>query len=230
MDKNKIMSRYLFTFTSLLTFSANATIIINEIDYDQPGKDNAEFIELFNTDSVTTSLDHYSISLINGSNAKSYRDISLSGFSIAANSFFVVCSDIALVANCNYSFTAKNSWFQNGAPDAVALYKKDTLIDALSYEGTLPPYTQGNVLKVKDNNTDIVSISRFDFQLDNNDNFRDFALGCITPGTTNIAGKGDCSTTVTHAAIPEPGTTWLLGAGLMGLIGLSKNTSEETSK
>lgn len=202
-------------------FNSHAAIIINEIDYDQPGTDTAEFIELFNTGSAAVSLSNYSIELINGRNSSSYRSIDLSGFNIDANSYFVVCGDANLVANCNYSFTTTNSWFQNGAPDAVALYESTNLLDSLSYEGALPLFTEGDFLTINDNNSDIASLARIANGIDSNNNALDFQLGCITPGSANIAGVGNCSVS-SVSAVPLPAAGWLFGSGLIGLVGLAR--------
>ena len=203
-----------------LSSNANAAIVINEIDYDQISTDTAEFIELFNPGDSIISLDNYAIDLINGSDSSSYRTIDLTGFSINASGYFVVCSNTSLVANCNYSFTSSNSWFQNGSPDAVALYEGSTLLDSLSYEGLLSPYTEGDPMTIKDNNTDIISISRITDGVDSNNNLLDFELGCITPGSANIAGSGDCSTDV--SAVPLPAAAWLFGSGIIGLVGFAR--------
>ncbi len=221
MENSKKTSLGLLALTSGIALSSHAAVVINEIDYDQPGTDNAEFIELFNPGSSAISLDNYSIDLINGSNSSSYRNIDLSGFSISAGSYFVMCSDASLVANCNYSFTSSNGWFQNGAPDAVALYENTNLLDSLSYEGLLSPYTEGDALIIKDNNTDIISISRIIDGADSNNNALDFELGCITPGSANIAGMGDCSITQV-SAVPLPAAAWLFASGMIGLVGFAR--------
>ncbi len=221
MENSTKTSMGLLALTSCFTLSSHAAVVINEIDYDQPGTDRAEFIELFNAGSSAISLDNYTIDLINGLNSSSYRSIDLTGFSINANSYFVVCSNASMVANCNYSFTLSNGWMQNGAPDAVALYESTNLLDALSYEGLLSPYTEGDTLIIKDNNTDIISISRILDGADSNHNALDFELGCITPGSANIAGMGDCSVT-TVSAVPVPAAAWLFGSGIIGLAGLAR--------
>ena len=211
----------LLAIVSSMTFTINAAVIINEIDYDQPGTDNAEFIELFNTGSSAVSLNDYSINLINGRDASIYRTIDLTGFNIDANSYFVVCGDASLVVNCDYSFTSTSGWIQNGAPDAAALHESSILLDSLSYEGELLPFTEGTLLGVSDNNTDITSISRIINGFDSNDNALDFQLGCITPGSANIAGTGDCSVS-SVSAVPLPAAAWLFGSGLIGLVGLAR--------
>ena len=221
MENSKKISLGLLALTSGITLSSHAAVVINEIDYDQPGTDSAEFIELFNAGSSVISLDNYVIDLINGSNSSSYRNIKLTGFSIDADSYFVVCSNASLVANCNYRFTSSNGWIQNGAPDAVALYESTILLDTLSYEGLFSPYTEGNALTIKDNNADITSISRIIDGADSNNNTLDFELGCITPGTSNIAGSGDCSRQ-DISAVPLPTAVWLFGSGLLGMAGLAR--------
>ena len=207
--------------TSGIAFSSKAAVVINEIDYDQPGTDTAEFIELFNSGESDASLQNYSIDLINGSNSTSYRNIDLSGFSISASGYFVICGDASLVANCDYSFTTTSGWMQNGAPDAVALYDNGSLMDSVSYEGEIQPYQEGSILAFADSNTDIASLSRIPDGFDGDDNGLDFQSGCITPGTTNIAGIGDCS--ATHvSAVPVPAAAWLFASGILGLTGLAR--------
>jgi predicted extracellular nuclease len=218
---NPLVIATTLALTSTAAFPCLASVVINEIDYDQPGTDTAEFIELFNPGTSAVSLNNYAIELINGTNSTSYRSIDLSGFSIAANGYFVVCGDASLVANCNYSFTTINSWFQNGAPDAVALYENANLLDSLSYEGLLSGFTEGNFLAVSDSNTEMMSISRMPNGFDSNDNNLDFQLGCITPGTGNISGSGDCSS-ASVSAVPLPAAAWLFGSGILGIAGFAR--------
>ena len=204
-----------------MAFNSHAAIIINEIDYDQPGADTAEFIELFNTDTSAVSLNNYSIDLINQNATSIYRSIDLSGFNIAANGYFVICSDTTQVTNCDYSFTTTSGWFQNGTKDAIALYENTTLLDSLSYEGSVTPFTEGDTLIAKDNRVDIVSLARIANGIDTNNNNLDFQLGCITPGSANIAGTGNCSIPNINA-VPLPAAAWLFGSGLIGLIGFAR--------
>ena len=225
MKTTKTVSLGLLALTSSLTFSSHSSIIINEIDYDQPGTDIAEFIELFNSGTSAISLDNYSIDLVNGSSSSSYRTIDLSGFSINANDYFVVCGDASQVANCDYSFTTTSGWLQNGAPDAIGLYENTNLLDSLSYEGALAPFTEGGTLTISDSNTDILSIGRIMVGMDSNDNLLDFDIGCITPGTVNVTGSGDCSSTGV-SAVPVPAAAWLFGSGLIGLVGMARRQQQ----
>jgi len=210
----------LFALGLFASGGTQASLVINEIDYDQPGSDEAEFIELYNSGPDTLPLDGFHIDLINGNNSTSYRSIDLSGFSINASSFFVVCSDNGLVANCDYSFTSATSWFQNGAPDAVALYQADIIHDRVSYEGSVSLFTEGTGLDIADSNSIIMSLARILDGVDSDDNVLDFQQSCITPGMPNIAGQGDCSSQAGGPAVnpvPLPAAAWLLASGLIGL-------------
>ena len=211
----------ILAFTSSISLTCNAAIIINEIDYDQPGTDTAEFIELFNSGSSTVSLDNYFIELLNGNNSSSYKSIDLAGFNISSNDYLVVCGDSSQVVNCDYSFTTTSGWLQNGAPDAVALFENGNILDSISYEGPFSPYTEGDYFTGIDNGTLILSIGRVIDGIDTNNNMTDFQLGCITPGSANIAGSGDCSVS-SVSAVPLPAAAWLFGSGIIGLVGLAR--------
>lgn len=221
MQKHGLIKPAIFILTSGLTLNSHASLVINEIDYDQPGSDTAEFIELYNSGLSALSLTGYSVALINGNNSSSYRTIDLTGLNIGASDYLVLCSNTAAVANCGFSFTSSNSWFQNGAPDAIGLFENAMLIDSLSYEGILQPYTEGNVFSQNDSNSVITSIGRKFDGIDTNNNAADFELGCITPGTANVSGSGDCSA-LSVSAVPLPATAWLFASGLIGLVGFSR--------
>ena len=224
------MKNMLFTTlaTSLATtllahsHSSHAALIINEVDYDQPGSDTAEFIELYNTGADSLSLDGYLIDLFNGKNGSVYRSINLGGFSLNGGDYFVVCSDATQVMNCNFEFTGSSGWLQNGAPDAIALYDSNGLIDSLAYEGLMPGFTEGDALTLADSSTVTMSLGRIN-GVDSNNNLADFQANCLTPGAANIIGSGDCSTAGISPA-PVPPALWLFTSGLLGLVKISRRS------
>src|SRR5689334_3799747 len=108
---------------ALFSTAGHAQIVINEVDYDQPSSDTAEFIELYNAgDSAQTLADH-SLRFINGVNggAATYAAIALPALELAAGDFYVVCADAATVPNCDQDIGPDHDALQNGAPDAIAL-------------------------------------------------------------------------------------------------------------
>ena len=117
--------------------------VINEVDADTVGTDDAEFIEIYDGGVGNASLDGLVVVLFNGSDDASYDAIDLTGQTTDENGFFVIGSEnvpnVDLVA-----FTTNG--IQNGA-DAVALYEGTAadfpegtpattanLVDALVYD------------------------------------------------------------------------------------------------
>ena len=168
---------------------ARAQLVVNEIDYDQPGTDFAEFIEIKNVSAPSVNLSSYSVELVdgNGGGAVVYQTIVLPAFNLAAGAYYVICANAATVPNCNLDVTPDTNLIQNGAPDAVAIRQGATLIDTVSYEGvTGVPYTEGGVGAPADDGMIPASgISRIPDGIDTNANDLDFAVAPITPGFAN---------------------------------------------
>ncbi len=225
--KNKTNPAHLFSAGILLlgtSTSIHAAIMINEIDYDQPGSDTAEFIELYNSGINSVPLDGYTLDLVNGTNGSAYKSFDLSGLLITASGYLVLCDDTQAVANCDFDVSS-GGWIQNGGSDgdAVALLSGTTLVDSIVYRGIgdhLGSFAEGNSFTVADSNSITMSIARLPNGIDTNVNADDFNSACITPGSANISGSGNCSVSVNP--VPIPAAIWLFGSGLVGLIGVSR--------
>src|SRR5687768_10250172 len=127
--------------------AASTTLVINEVDYDQPMADTAEFLELKNVSSAAINLDPYSLEFVNGNagGAAVYRTFELPDVALAAGDHYVVCANPANTPNCDLDVTPETDLIQNGSPDALGLRLGTTLVDAVSYEGdTGAPYTEGS--------------------------------------------------------------------------------------
>ncbi len=165
-------------------------LVINEVDYDQPGTDAAEFVEIRNGGAAAVSLDGVTIELVNGTGggAAVYDTIALPAVDLAAGDYFVVCANATTVANCDLDDAPDTNFIQNGAPDAVGLRWEGTLIDAVSYEGdTGTPYTEGSGVGLVDDGVGATQgISRCPDGNDTDQNNVDFALASITPGAANL--------------------------------------------
>ena len=98
-----------------------AAVLINELNSNVPGQDTKEYIELYNSGTVSVSLDDYVIVLFDGTTNAAYYVLSLQGGSIASDGYFVIGSS-NVVPNPDVDFGTGVNIVQNG-DDAVALYR-----------------------------------------------------------------------------------------------------------
>jgi hypothetical protein len=121
------------------------SLVINEIDYDQPGTDTAEFIEVFNGTASAVTLDDLDLILVNGSSTGSiYGTIALGTGTLPAGGYLVAgLAAVTVPPGAIKVNFASGVSLQNGDPDAVVLFNRatGTVVDALSYGGTNPTPT-----------------------------------------------------------------------------------------
>jgi cysteine-rich repeat protein len=198
--------------TAVITSAVTAGgLVINEIDYDQPGTDNAEFVELLNTSSGPVDLTNLSLVFVNGGvtpNAEYCAltgtvpgcrvALSAAGASLAAGQYLVVGAASVTVPTGVLKITLTGS-IQNGNPDAVGIYDsvQTKLIDSLSYGGSVTALISGTSLAFQegtgattaltDSNVTAGSLSRKPNGFDSNNNAADFAFTTTsTPGAVNV--------------------------------------------
>ena len=174
-------------------------LVINEVDYDNVGGDNAEYVEIYNPTSAAVSLTGYSLVYVNGGNNTSYATIDLgSAGSLAAGQYLVVGSSSVSVPASEKKL-ASNKGLQNGAPDGVALVANGAVVDVLSYEGSITAATvtgvSGTVSLVEgialsastaDSNSATRSLCRFPNGTDTDNASTDWkACDTLTPGAAN---------------------------------------------
>ncbi len=173
--------------------------VINEVDYDQAGSnDDASFIELFNGTGNSLDLTQYAVALVNGSNASQYARYPLSG-TLAPGGYFVIRNATVAVPSGVATLEVSGDFIQNGAPDGIALINvaSNTLVDALSYEGTILAATipgfaatvslvEGAAFTQADTNDALHSLARTPNGVDTNNAATNWSLTTIiTPGAAN---------------------------------------------
>ena len=100
------------SLSSSLSFAT--TIVINEVNADQPGPDSREFVELMSAEE-NTSLDGFILVFFDGKSQSSYLTVSLEGFRSDENGHFVigmpeVTPKPALVIDGPISWKTVTSW------------------------------------------------------------------------------------------------------------------------
>lgn len=209
----------------LLSVTTHAQIVINEVDYDQPSTDNAEYVEIKNIGSTPYPLSGVAVMMFNGSSgtAVEYRNFSNPEWpDLMPGDYFVICGNLSLVLNCDAEVSPATNLIQNGPRDAIALVDVGTMevLDALSYGGDLEGYTEGTGSTEVDSNSEgLLALSRWPDGNDTDDNDADFTISCPTPGLVNDVELANCGVNTGIAMarndnslfiIPSPGGDHLL--------------------
>jgi hypothetical protein len=187
----------IFFDVSNVNFKLVGPLVINEVDYDQPGADAAEFIELKNISANAVNLNGWTVELVNGANggAVIYTTINLPNVNLAAGAYFVICANNANTPNCDLDVAPNADLIQNGAPDGIGLRNAGVLVDAVSYEGnTGAPYTETSGVGLIDGaGAANQGISRFPDGVDTDVNNVDLLSNvCVSPGLTNLNTAANC--------------------------------------
>jgi len=102
--------------------AAAQSIFINEVHYDNEGKDSGEVVEVAGPAQV--SLSGWQLVFYNGKNGRPYRTLALEG-------------SIPNLQNGHGTLSFDAKGIENGAPDGIALVNPDhEVIHFISYEGT----------------------------------------------------------------------------------------------
>ncbi|MBN2671189.1 MAG: lamin tail domain-containing protein [Deltaproteobacteria bacterium] len=182
--------------------SCEVVLVINEIDYDVPGADTAEFIELYNGSSCDVPLSGLAVVLVNGYDMSEYRRIHLEDAGVetlGVNEYLVIHgSDLVLDAGVLGIAVSTSSFIQNG-PDGIALLDTQTgrILDAFCYESAMEA-VQINGLEepvnlvesefafgLEDADDDSVTIGRFPDGTDSGNALLDWHNCVATPGFAN---------------------------------------------
>jgi len=172
---------------------------LNEVDYDQPGIDTAEFVEIVNVGDQQYRLRRVDLVLVNGATSVEYRRVPLSGLLGPARKLVLATSAVDVGGNAKVlPLPLASNNVQNGSPDGLALVDTTNrvILDALSYEGALTeasieglPGTwslvQGNPVSESDDNELPGSLCRLPDKADSGDDDTDWGRCTPTPGEVN---------------------------------------------
>ena len=174
--------------------SGSADLVINEVDYDQPGTDTAEFIEIYNRGNGPADLANLELELWNGSGNTVYDTIALSaaGSSLAAGEYLVIGTSSVIASlppgTLSITFGAADNNVQNGGSngDGIKLLDGATTLDSMSYEAIISGITEGSNHAGDDDSGTTQSLGREPNGIDTDQNADDFRLSqTVTPGAAN---------------------------------------------
>lgn len=196
------------TTTTTATLPPGPHLVINEIDYDQPGEDGREFVEVYNPRPTPTSVAGLALVFVSGATNTEYRRVDLTpGGAIPAGECLVVGPSTVTVPASAVKisvpeFDAGNA-IENGAPDGVLLLDtvSGLVLDRFSYEGAITAATVTGVagpvglvegtplpLVVADNDTITGSLIRDPSGYDSDNAASDWVFTTVpTPGQPNLA-------------------------------------------
>ena len=175
-------------------------LVLNEVDYDNVGADNREFVEVFNGTGAPVDLADKAVVLVNGLTGTEYTRVALGPNCLGPNQYAVVMDPLVVPAPGAISipFPGADNQVQNGAPDGVALIDTAslTLVDALSYEGSITSaqidgfpqpvsLVEGSPTPLEDSNVNEGSLDREPNGVDTDNAVADWALDTTpTPGAS----------------------------------------------
>ena len=191
------------SLSSSIAFSASS-VFISEFHYDNDAGDTGEFVEIY----VSTLIDiaDVRVDFYNGNDNEIYD--SVIGSSMGA---FTPGSLVTLPDGDFRVFSADVPGIQNGSPDGLSVGVSGTLVEFISYEGTLTAVggiadgvTSSDIGVAQSGSTPIgSSLTRTD-------------AGWIVSDGENTQGLANPD--LTFNPIPEPSVTFLGGLGLFLLL------------
>jgi len=168
-------------------------LVINEIDYDQPSTDTAEFVEILNVGEMPLNLTDITLELVNGSDGQVYRTVPLvlndQSVVLLSPGQYLVFGPLAVTGTVpsgaiTITSALTQDIIQNGSPDGARIVSAGSFMDGIHYEGTMSGVGEG--ASAPTDNGSVSSLSRCPNGNDTNDNGADFRLTTPTPGAANI--------------------------------------------
>lgn len=175
-------------------------LVINEVDYDQLGTDDREFVELFNHSGHVIDLD--GLAVVVATATAEYDRVDLTGMLPAGGYAIVAASKVVIAADAGvlrFPWNAATNNLRNTAAAAIGILDtvNGKLVDALSYNGLVSAavmtdvadpvsFVEGNAASILDSNSVEESLIRNPNGTDTDDAAADWKVTkTVTPGSAN---------------------------------------------
>jgi plastocyanin len=197
------------TFDGAGPVTPDTLLLINEVDYDQPGADSSEFVELMNPTEASIATAGLYLVYINGTTGLPYATVPLNELgAIEAGGYAVVGSPGALQQVPLGIPTMPGPFsIQNGSPDAIALVAGDpaqpgaAAWDIFTYEGVIEELGDGTTWWTSEGDAgtdnEVGSLGRCPNGVDTDDNGADYVYADVSPGQANPCLKPGVSVSIT---------------------------------
>lgn len=193
------------------------SLSIHEVDYDQPGIDTQEFVELTGTPGL--GLADYTLVFVNGAQGAPYATQTLTG-TMPADGYLVIGS--ATITNLDIMLGSGGSnLIQNGAPDGFGVWHTptNTLCDFVNYEGLVGGYDTWPDIGEDTPDTCPSGASTSLARRESTSPPGGWVPGaCATPGQPNLGPTAVHLASFGAHALTSSDTHWVLAAFLIVLI------------
>jgi hypothetical protein len=160
---------------------------IDELDYEQGGADEAEFVEVVNGADCDAALAGVALELVNGGDGKVYAryELAQAAANLASGARLVLGDPgvIGATPTATATLALNGNGLQNG-PDGVRLVQGEQVLDAVAYEGSIMGVGTGATAADDAEQ----ALSRCPDAFDSGDAALDFRLALPSPGSPNICG------------------------------------------
>jgi len=189
----KLIKTYLFVILGLFFSESHAQILINEVDYDNPGIDLYEFIEIKNIGEFDEDCTNIKLSVVDSFNQSIHEYDFAPLIDIKAGEIVVLTGpNVTLPSNIRSIPLTGAYALSNGIAGIrlEAFSGSDTIIlDSVSWEGNIPDVTETLPIPTDSNGYESISRCPIGYIYDTDHGTRDFTAQVPSPGIDNYCAK-----------------------------------------
>jgi hypothetical protein len=167
-------------------------LVINEVDYDNVGADDSEFVELYNLGTTAVSLNNLWLVIVNGTGPAVLGQYDLSSFTeILPGEYMVAKSNTSLASVAPNTRIIPMAVTLQNDNEVVLIEDRNTnpptIVDIITYEAAVTGYIQEGFTTAVDSTVNPGDLSRCPNGRDTDQNAVDFSfVSILSAGSANI--------------------------------------------